>query len=199
MPLTSTTTNGPTTLSSSSTADLSNSETNNSIDSTDPDRVIFCGGNNSVNSTNEAATDEHVENNDADDDARIIPDDEPIAPIRPPIHSKTKNWYSSFCNRWASLIGVIYFTLSSFLKKLFFFFFGFILGMPQNPHNDFGQLVLCNHMYCYCRSRLVLCRYSQSSRKTWSCIRISIFRMAQKCYIPLFWVNFSLRYSVDNR
>lgn len=33
-------------------------------------------------------------------------DDEPIAPIRPPIHQKTKNWYSGFCNRWASLVGV---------------------------------------------------------------------------------------------
>lgn len=33
-------------------------------------------------------------------------DIEPIAPIRPPIHSKTKNWYSGFCNRWASLLGV---------------------------------------------------------------------------------------------
>ncbi|KAH8245724.1 hypothetical protein KR038_001218 [Drosophila bunnanda] len=31
---------------------------------------------------------------------------EPIAPIRPPIHSKTKNWYSGYCNRWASLLGV---------------------------------------------------------------------------------------------
>ncbi|XP_017054798.1 solute carrier family 12 member 8 [Drosophila ficusphila] len=30
---------------------------------------------------------------------------EPIAPIRPPIHSKTKNWYSGYCNRWASLLG----------------------------------------------------------------------------------------------
>lgn len=29
-----------------------------------------------------------------------------IAPIRPPIHQKTKNWYSGFCNRWASLMGV---------------------------------------------------------------------------------------------
>lgn len=35
-------------------------------------------------------------------------DDEPIAPIRPPIHQKTKNWYSGFCNRWASLLGVSY-------------------------------------------------------------------------------------------
>ncbi|EDV45463.2 LOW QUALITY PROTEIN: uncharacterized protein Dere_GG12705 [Drosophila erecta] len=32
-------------------------------------------------------------------------DVEPIAPIRPPIHSKTKNWYSGYCNRWASLLG----------------------------------------------------------------------------------------------
>ncbi|CAO1350210.1 unnamed protein product [Diamesa serratosioi] len=32
-------------------------------------------------------------------------DEEPIAPIRPPIHQKTKNWYSGFCNRWASLMG----------------------------------------------------------------------------------------------
>lgn len=30
----------------------------------------------------------------------------PIAPgNRPHIHSKTKNWYSGFCNRWASLAG----------------------------------------------------------------------------------------------
>jgi potassium/chloride transporter 8 len=33
-------------------------------------------------------------------------EDEPIAPIRPPIHQKTKNWYSGFCNRWFSLFGV---------------------------------------------------------------------------------------------
>lgn len=33
-------------------------------------------------------------------------EDEPIAPIRPPIHQKTKNWYSVFCNRWAALLGV---------------------------------------------------------------------------------------------
>ncbi|XP_068141230.1 solute carrier family 12 member 8 [Drosophila tropicalis] len=34
-------------------------------------------------------------------------ENEPIAPIRPPIHSKTKNWYSGFCNRWASLLGAV--------------------------------------------------------------------------------------------
>lgn len=77
---------------------LSNSETSNSIDSTHPDRVVFRGGS-QQNSTNE-------QHENDEDSARIIPDDEPIAPIRPPIHSKTKNWYSIFCNRWASLIGV---------------------------------------------------------------------------------------------
>lgn len=36
------------------------------------------------------------------------PDDEqtPIAP-KPHIHSKTKNWYSSLCNRWLSLFGAV--------------------------------------------------------------------------------------------
>lgn len=33
-------------------------------------------------------------------------EEEPIAPNRPHIHSKTKNWYSGFCNRYASLLGV---------------------------------------------------------------------------------------------
>lgn len=84
-----------------------NSDTNNSIDSTDPDRVIFRGGatTNSTNITDNGTV--------AGDDTNTA-EDEPIAPIRPPIHSKTKNWYSSYCNRWASLLGVIfYFPLSS--------------------------------------------------------------------------------------
>ncbi|XP_058167236.1 solute carrier family 12 member 8 isoform X2 [Anopheles ziemanni] len=51
--------------------------------------VIFRDGTNSVNNTSSIGE----------------ADDEPIAPIRPPIHSKTKNWYSGFCNRWASLLG----------------------------------------------------------------------------------------------
>lgn len=38
--------------------------------------------------------------------SEVDDENEPIAPIRPPIHSKTKNWYSGFCNRWASLLGV---------------------------------------------------------------------------------------------
>lgn len=57
-----------------------------------PDGVTFRG----VNSTN-------AEN----PSAMAGDDEEPMAPsIRPPIHSKTKNWYSAYCNRWASLIGV---------------------------------------------------------------------------------------------
>lgn len=47
-------------------------------------------------------------------------DDEPIAaqtnPNRPTIHNKTQNWYSGFCNRWASLVGVS-------TEKQFFFKF----------------------------------------------------------------------------
>lgn len=69
------------------------SEIVNGIDNSHPDRVIFRDG---VNSTNEQQNQTN---------SQVPPDDEPIAPIRPPIHSKTKNWYSGFCNRWASLIG----------------------------------------------------------------------------------------------
>ena len=60
-----------------------------SITSADSE-VVFRDGTNSANNANSVSE----------------ADDEPIAPIRPPIHSKTKNWYSGFCNRWASLIGV---------------------------------------------------------------------------------------------
>lgn len=81
------------------TSNLPTSDTNNSIDSTDPDRVIFRGGA-TTNSTNITG------NGTAGDEEPHTAEDEPIAPIRPPIHSKTKNWYSSYCNRWASLIGV---------------------------------------------------------------------------------------------
>lgn len=34
-------------------------------------------------------------------------DDDTAAPIRAPIHSKTQNWYSGYCNRWASLLGAL--------------------------------------------------------------------------------------------
>ncbi|XP_063702442.1 solute carrier family 12 member 8 [Culicoides brevitarsis] len=43
-------------------------------------------------------------------------DDEPIAaPNRPTIHSKTQNWYSGFCNRYASLLGALIKILVMFL------------------------------------------------------------------------------------
>ncbi|XP_055320204.1 solute carrier family 12 member 8 [Sitodiplosis mosellana] len=61
----------------------------------DSDGVTFRGGNqDSVNSTNAQVN----VNND---------DDEPIAQPIAPIHSKTKNWYSNYCNRWVSLFGAI--------------------------------------------------------------------------------------------
>lgn len=84
------------------TSNLPTSDTNNSIDSTDPDRVIFRGGA-TTNSTN--ITDNGTATGGGNEEPNTA-EDEPIAPIRPPIHSKTKNWYSSYCNRWASLIGV---------------------------------------------------------------------------------------------
>lgn len=85
----------------------------NSIDSNslDDNSVTFRGGSMSsigggggggglhdpINSTN--AQQIHATNND---------DEEPITaqPIIP-IHSKTKNWYSIYCNRWVSLFGAI--------------------------------------------------------------------------------------------
>ena len=46
----------------------------------------------------------------------IEPNDEvPLAQIRPNIHSKTKNWYSGYCNRWASLIGVSLLKTNNFI------------------------------------------------------------------------------------
>lgn len=80
---------------------------NDSIDSEHPDRVIFRGSvdadaqDPSINSTNNL--DEHG------DDAQLVvnDDDEPMAQPIAPIHQKTKNWYSNFCNRWASLFGAI--------------------------------------------------------------------------------------------
>lgn len=61
----------------------------------DNDRVTFRGGNqDSVNSTNAPIS---VTND----------DEEPIAQPIVPIHSKTKNWYSIYCNRWVSLFGAI--------------------------------------------------------------------------------------------
>lgn len=62
----------------------------------------------SVNSTN------HV-----DIDGNTEEDNEPIAQIRPPIHQKTKNWYSGFCNRWASLMGAVIKIFIMFLVNVY--------------------------------------------------------------------------------
>ncbi|XP_037043134.1 solute carrier family 12 member 8 [Bradysia coprophila] len=98
------------------TNNLPTSDTNNSIDSTDPDRVIFRGGA-TTNSTN--VTDNGIGAGDNNDQTNAA-EDEPIAPIRPPIHSKTKNWYSSYCNRWASLIGAVLKILIMFLVNWYY-------------------------------------------------------------------------------
>lgn len=77
---------------------LPRSTTGNS--SLSSDNVVFRDG---INSTNTAPGD-------------TVDESEPIAPtVRPHIHSKTKNWYSGFCNRWASLAGAAIKILIMFL------------------------------------------------------------------------------------
>ncbi|KAH8331891.1 hypothetical protein KR067_001898 [Drosophila pandora] len=58
-----------------------------------------------TSSANNDATTLAVDQDGAPDQEQNQDEAEPIAPIRPPIHSKTKNWYSGYCNRWASLLG----------------------------------------------------------------------------------------------
>lgn len=106
--LNQTTTTTPTnTVPSTNHLSQNNSTTNNinndgnSSNNQQHDHVIFRDGNSSTMANNDNSHDSNeIHGNDDGDDV------EPIAPIRPPIHSKTKNWYSSLCNRWASLIGV---------------------------------------------------------------------------------------------
>lgn len=83
----------------------------------DANGVAFRDGYNSTNAQETGATDQPAN------------DEEPIAPIRLPIHSKTKNWYSPFCNRWASLLGV------SLLSSIY-------AGIFLAAH------VYCLHFYC---------------------------------------------------
>lgn len=49
-----------------------------------------------------------------------VNEEEPIAPIRPPIHQKTKNWYSGFCNRYCSLVGACIKIFVMFLVNFYF-------------------------------------------------------------------------------
>lgn len=76
---------------------------NEHIDEAHPDRVIFRGGSNSasINSTNNTDQQNVGQGGYGNDD------EEPIAQPTVPIHSKTKNWYSVFCNRYVSLFGAI--------------------------------------------------------------------------------------------
>lgn len=85
--------------SSSAVIETTNHENVNNADNVE--QVIFRGGNQSldepINSTNAIL-----------DNTQLVNDDEqPIAQPIIPIHSKTKNWYSNYCNRWVSLFGAI--------------------------------------------------------------------------------------------
>lgn len=82
--------------SGSSNNNQQNGFVTNTEASTSASTPVFEEG---VNSTNAEDNLEAVTTQDNEEE-------EPIAPIRPPIHSKTKNWYSGYCNRWASLLGV---------------------------------------------------------------------------------------------
>lgn len=83
-------------------------------------------------------------------------ENEPIAPIRPPIHSKTKNWYSGFCNRWASLLGVSSTTFcvenSNSIESY--------PGDCQAAGHVAGELVLCLDLFSGRLRCVVLCRHS---------------------------------------
>lgn len=73
-------------------------------------------GNSSLNSDNVVFRDGFNSTNGAPPTNENAAEDEPIAPgARPHIHSKTKNWYSGFCNRWASLAGAATKVLVMFL------------------------------------------------------------------------------------
>ncbi|XP_055379772.1 solute carrier family 12 member 8 [Condylostylus longicornis] len=72
--------------------------TSNSVNS-NIDAVFFRDGTNSTNNGSVTSLEDQT--------SVGTGEEEPIAPIRAPIHSKTKNWYSGFCNRWASLIGAM--------------------------------------------------------------------------------------------
>lgn len=104
-------------VSSDATEDqrIGRSDADGAMTAAHPDGVTFRGG--SVNSIN--GTEDGTENNAAPSGDIGNEEEEPIAPIRPPIHSKTKNWYSSYCNRWASLLGVSIFVKIAFVEIFF--------------------------------------------------------------------------------
>ncbi|XP_070501508.1 solute carrier family 12 member 8 [Chironomus tepperi] len=87
------------------TTDHNNTNTtdnSNNTSSNDVDPIV-----NTVNSN-------HVEGENEEND------NEPIAPIRPPIHQKTKNWYSGFCNRYCSLVGACIKIFIMFLVNFYY-------------------------------------------------------------------------------
>lgn len=60
---------------------------------------------NQNSSTNNSVPEVEFRDTNTNNDEHEVNEEEPIAPNRPHIHSKTKNWYSGFCNRYASLLG----------------------------------------------------------------------------------------------
>lgn len=107
-------------------------------------------------------------NNPNDGDVTNDADDEPIAPIRPPIHQKTKNWYSGFCNRWASLMGVSHRKLIVITEKKVFFCayltYQILTGWHKNLHYDSCELGFCARVYVSSFCCMVLC-WNVSKRK----------------------------------
>lgn len=76
----------------------SNANTDNDVQ--DIDRIIFRGG--------ESSSDHINDMSDLQGTSTVCNDDqEPITQPVVPIHSKTKNWYSNYCNRWVSLFGTV--------------------------------------------------------------------------------------------
>lgn len=94
-------------------------------------------------------------------------DDEPIAPTRAPIHQKTKNWYSGFCNRWASLMGVRFWQNMLIFHNIEFFISP--IGWYQNSHNDSRELGFCAYLFFRRVRHMVLCWHCESCCEAWNC------------------------------
>jgi hypothetical protein len=114
-------------------------------------------------------------------------DDEPIHPIRQAISQKTKNWYSGFCNRWASILGVSIRILSMQLRLIRF---QSSTGWNQNFHYVPRQLVYGDYLPCCRFCRVVLC-WNRQHRQLHSRNRqrISILRLAEERSISMLRVS----------
>lgn len=100
-------------------------------------------------------------------DGETEADNEPIAPIRPPIHQKTKNWYSGLCNRWASLMGVCLSLHDNYAKEILFS--SFFQGWHKDLCDDPCQLGFRVHLYHCGFCGVVLGWNSKSSLQARNC------------------------------